>query len=37
MKVYNADKIRNVAVVGHGGDGKTSLVESFLYNTGAIQ
>ena len=36
MKVYSADKIRNIAVVGHGGDGKTTLVESFLYNAKAI-
>ena len=28
--------IRNVAVVGHNGTGKTSLVESMLYYTGAI-
>ena len=29
-------EIRNVAVVGHNGTGKTSLVEEMLYYTGAI-
>ena len=29
-------KIRNVAVVGHRGTGKTSLVEAMLYQAGAV-
>lgn len=31
MKQYSSDKIRNVAVVGHSGAGKTSLTEAMLY------
>ena len=27
MKVYRTDEIRNVVLLGHGGSGKTSLVE----------
>ncbi len=36
MKEYQAENIRNIAVVGHGSEGKTTLVESMLYATGAI-
>ena len=33
---YSTSKIRNIAVLGHQGSGKTSLVESLLGSTGAI-
>ena len=33
---YTAEKIRNICLLGHGGSGKTSLAESMLYLTGAI-
>ena len=32
----DADKIRNVAILAHGGAGKTSVAEAFLYNTKAV-
>ena len=35
MKQYNADKILNFALAGHGGAGKTSLTEAMLYLSGA--
>src|SRR5688572_4372967 len=36
MKVYDAASIRNVAVVGHGGSGKTQLVAAMLFGAGAV-
>lgn len=34
MNVYTTDKVRNVVLLGHGGAGKTSLVESMAYLAG---
>jgi elongation factor G len=35
MKVFDAADIRNVALVGHSGSGKTQLASALLYDTGA--
>ena len=35
MAAYESGKIRNIAVVGHRGTGKTSLVEALLFQAGA--
>ncbi len=37
MNVYDADHIRNIALVGHQGSGKTMLAEAMLYASGALQ
>jgi elongation factor G len=36
MKVYDAGSLRNVALVGHSGSGKTQLVSALLYDAGAV-
>jgi elongation factor G len=36
MAVYKQDKIRNIALIGHSGEGKTSLLEAILFATKAI-
>jgi len=36
MKVYDAASIRNVAIVGHSGSGKTQLVSAILADAGAV-
>jgi elongation factor G len=36
MKVYEAPSIRNIAVVGHSGAGKTQLISALLFDAGAV-
>lgn len=36
MKAYTSENIRNVIVLGHGGSGKTTVVEALAFATGAI-
>ena len=36
MKVYDSNQLRNVALLSHGGAGKTSLVEAMLFDAGHI-
>ncbi len=36
MKKYTSENIRNVALISHGGAGKTSLAEALLFTSGAV-
>ncbi len=36
MAVFNKEKVRNIALIGHGGEGKTSLLEAILFCTKGI-
>ena len=36
MKVYDPEHIRNVALIGHSGAGKTQLASALLFDTGAM-
>ena len=36
MSKFTAEHIRNFALIGHSGEGKTSLAEAILFNAGAI-
>lgn len=37
MKVYNSHDIKNIALLGNDGSGKTTLTESLLFHSGAIK
>jgi elongation factor G len=36
MRKFEVSRIRNIGIIGHGGEGKTSLVEAMLFSSGAI-
>ena len=37
MKEYQTSNIRNVAILGHQGSGKTTMAEAILYVSGAVE
>ena len=37
MKTYNPNEIKNIALVGSAGSGKTTLAEAMMYEGGVIQ
>ena len=37
MNVYSSEKIRNVVILGHGGCGKTTLVEALAHTAGVTK
>jgi elongation factor G len=36
MKVYKTEQIRNIALIGNAGSGKTTLAEAMLFEGGVI-
>ena len=37
MKVYNSHEIKNIALLGNDGSGKTTLTEALLFECGQIK
>ena len=37
MKVYQSNEIKNIALLGNDGSGKTTLTESILFESGLVQ
>ena len=37
MKVYKTNEIKNIALIGSAGSGKTTLAESLLFEAGVIK
>ena len=37
MKVYKTNEIKNIALIGNAGSGKTTLAEAMLYECGLIK